>query len=254
MIRPRVIPCLLLRNRGLVKTVKFKSPSYVGDPINCIKIFNDKEVDELVFLDIDATREGRRPEASLITDIARECFMPFAYGGGLRSIEDIKALLALGVEKAVINTAAVEQPGFVAEAARYFGSSTIVVSIDVKKKLLGGYEVCTRGGTKGTGLDPVAFARRVAEEGAGEILLTAIDREGTMSGYDLDLVRKVTGAVGVPVIAHGGAGSLDHMRAAIDEGKASAVAAGAMFVYHGKHRAVLINYPSPEKIEGLWKS
>lgn len=247
--RPRVIPCLLLRGRGLVKTTKFKDPVYLGDPINIIKIFNDKEVDELIVLDITATIEGRGPAFDYIGEMASECFMPLCYGGGLQSIEDIQHVLSLGVEKVSLNTCAVADPTLIRQAADLFGSQAIVVSIDARKNRLGRYEIFTHGGRKATGLDPVRFAVNAVEMGAGEILLTAIDRDGTMQGYDLDLLKRVCGAVDVPVIACGGAGNLQHMVDAIREGGASAAAAGSMFVFHGRYRAVLISYPSSDELE-----
>lgn len=249
MLRTRVIPSLLLRNAGLVKTTRFRDPVYIGDPINTVRIFNEKEVDELTFLDITATVENRKPPFKLLSEIAGECFMPLGYGGGIRSLEDIRDILGLGAEKVIINSHAVEHPDFVRESSDRFGSQSVVVSIDARKKpLFGGYEVHIRGGREGTGLDPVRHAVRMQELGAGEILLTSIDRDGTMSGYDLDLVRAVSGAVDVPVIACGGAGSIAHLAGAVQAG-ASAVAAGAFFVFQGKHRAVLINVPPREELE-----
>jgi cyclase len=250
-MRPRVIPCLLLKGERLVKTVRFGNPVYVGDPINTVRIFNEKEVDELVILDIAATLEGRRPAIDTIARIASEAFMPVAYGGGIRSLEDARAVLACGVEKVVINTAAAEQPDSVREIAAAYGNSSVVISIDVRRKLLGRREVCVRGGRKATGLDPVASARAAAGLGAGEILLNSIDRDGTMQGYDIELVRSVARAVAVPVIACGGAGSLADFSTALREGGASAVAAGSFFVFHGRHRAVLISYPSPDQLSTL---
>jgi cyclase len=244
MLKTRVIPCLLVERQRLVKTRQFRDPRYVGDPINAVRIFNEQEVDELVVLDISATVEQRPPNLQLISEMASECFMPLAYGGGIRSIDQIREILALGVEKVAINSQAVASPAFVRQAAEAFGSQSIIVSIDVKKKLLGGYEVLTHGGRKSTGLDPVELAARMAEMGAGEILLNSIDRDGGMAGYDIGLIRKVTGAVRVPVIACGGAGGIADFAAAVREGGASAVAAGSLFVFHGRHRAVLISYPS----------
>ncbi|MFN5995388.1 MAG: AglZ/HisF2 family acetamidino modification protein [Betaproteobacteria bacterium] len=244
MLQTRVIPCLLLQGEGLVKTTRFKAPTYVGDPINAIRIFNDKEVDELIFLDITASREGRGPAFQAIRDFASECFMPVGYGGGIRSLEDARQVLSMGIEKIILNTMALRRPELVSEIAREFGSQAVVVSIDAKKKLLGGYEVIGAGGTAKTGLAPAVHAQRMVDLGAGEIFLNAIDRDGTLQGYDLALVRIVAGAVSVPVIACGGAGSLAHFAEAVTEGHASAVAAGSMFVFHGKHRAVLISYPN----------
>lgn len=244
MLRTRVIPCLLLKGEGLVKTTKFKDASYVGDPINAIRIFNDKEVDELIFLDITASKEGQGPPLQVIRDFASECFMPVAYGGGIRSLDDAREVLALGVEKIVVNTMALRRPDLVSEIAREFGAQAVVVSIDAKKKLIGGYEVMGAGGTEKTGLKPVEHARRVVALGAGEILINSIDCDGMQAGYDLALVRSVADAVPVPVIACGGAGTLAHLSEAVNDGHASAVAAGSMFVFHGRHRAVLISYPS----------
>lgn len=248
MLKTRVIPCLLLRGAGLVKTTEFRNPKYVGDPINAIKIFNDKEVDELVLLDIAASRTGKGPSFEVIQNIASECFMPVAYGGGITSVEQIRRILGAGVEKVVLNTAASKDPTLVRDAAREFGSQAVVVSIDVKRKLLGRYEVYVEGGTRSTGREPVSYAREMEELGAGEILLTAIDRDGTMKGYDIDLLSKVTSALGIPVIASGGAGSISDFAEASKRGGAAAVAAGAMFVFHGRHRAVLITYPNQAEL------
>jgi imidazole glycerol-phosphate synthase subunit HisF len=249
MLRTRVIPCLLLRGAGLVKTTQFKNPVYVGDPINAIRIFNDKEVDELIFLDITASREGRGPALQAIRDFASECFMPVAYGGGIRCVEDAREVLSLGIEKIVINTLALRQPEVVSGIAREFGAQALVVSIDARRKVLGGYEVMSVGGTQKTGLKPTDHARNMVALGAGEILINSIERDGTQSGYDLVLTRSVADAVPVPVIACGGAGALEHFREAVAEGHASAVAAGSMFVFHGRHRAVLISYPSRSELE-----
>jgi len=249
MLKTRVIPCLLLRGAGLVKTTRFKDPKYVGDPINAIKIFNDKEVDELVLLDITATREQRRPSFSTIEEVASECFMPLAYGGGIASVDDARCILKLGVEKVVFNTATWRAPEVVRDAAREFGSQAVVASIDVRRKMFGRHEVFVECGTRGTGIDPVDYARRMEDAGCGEIYLTSIDRDGTMKGYELDLIASVTAKVGVPVIAAGGAGAVADFGAAIRQGGAAAVAAGAMFVFHGPHRAVLITYPGRAELE-----
>ncbi len=249
MLKTRVIPCLLLRNKGLVKTVKFKDPRYVGDPFNAVKIFNDKEVDELIFLDITATLEKRKPNFKIISEIASECFMPFGYGGGISTLEEVQELFNLGVEKVILNTQAAENPSFVERCARLFGSQSIVISIDVKKSLFGKHEVYTRSGTKNIKLEPTLYARQMQEAGAGEIFLNSIDRDGTMQGYDLPLIRKVSEAVKVPVVACGGAEKIEDFEQAVREGRASAVSAGSMFVFHGKHRAVLITYPSIKDLE-----
>ncbi|MCR4329110.1 MAG: AglZ/HisF2 family acetamidino modification protein [Candidatus Roizmanbacteria bacterium] len=251
MLRIRVIPCLLLKNGGLVKTVKFKLPKYVGDPINAIKIFNEKEVDELILLDTTATIYGKPPPMKIIEEVASECFMPLGYGGGVRRLEDIKAIFNAGVEKIVINSYAFENPDFIRQAADQFGSQSIVVSIDVKKGFLGKYQTCTHSGKKSTKQCPVDFAIQMENAGAGEILLNSIDRDGTMEGYDVDLLRCVSEKVGIPVVACGGAGKLEHFTTALTEGKVSAVAAGSFFVFQGKHRAVLISYPSTKELERI---
>lgn len=248
MLTTRVIPCLLLKGQGLVKTIKFKDPKYVGDPINAVRIFNDKEVDELLFLDITATLERKAPPMKVITEIAGECFMPLAYGGGVRTMNDLREIFTVGVEKVCINTHAVEDPQFIRQAADIFGSQSIVVSIDAKKSLFGKYEVHTHGGTKNTRLDPVDHAVRMERMGAGELFLNSIDRDGTQQGYDVDLIRKVASAVKIPVVACGGAGSIAHLADAVNAGGASAVSAGSMFVFYGKHRAVLITYPSQQEL------
>ncbi len=248
MLRTRVIPCLLLRNQGLVKTVRFSNPTYVGDPINAVRIFNDKEVDELIFLDITATMQKKPPQFDLIHDIATECFMPFGVGGGIHDIETARSLLKLGSEKIILNTSATNLD-FISEAANEFGSQSVVVSIDVKQSRFGKYQVYTTSGTVNTKLDPVQFAKSVESAGAGEIFLNSIDLDGTMQGYDLKLLESVTSSVGIPVVACGGAGNLMHFQEAILKGGASAVAAGSMFVFHGPHRAVLINYPTQDELK-----
>ena len=251
MLLTRFMPCLLLRNGSLVKTVRFRDPAYIGDPINAIRIYNENEVDELVFLDILATPEGRGPSFDVLERIASECFMPVAYGGGIRTLDEVGAVFRLGIEKVVINTGAVEDPELVRAAARRFGSQSIVVSIDARRTDRG-HEVFTRGGRKPIGVDPAAVARKMADAGAGEIFLTSIDRDGTMQGYDLDLIRSVAAAVKVPVIACGGAGTVDHLREATKQGGAAAVAAGSMVVYFGRNKAVLINVPEKDELEAAF--
>lgn len=253
ILRTRVIPCLLLRDGGLVKTVKFADARYVGDPINAVRIFNDKEVDEMAFLDIGANLSNRGPNFDVLADIASEAFMPFAYGGGISTTEQAKRLFALGVEKVILNSALADNPNLVSEVARLSGSSSVVVSVDVRRSLLGGCSVFTRSGQRDLRRDPVEYARTMEQLGAGEILLTAIDRDGTLNGYDLDLVERVANAVSIPVIACGGAGNLEHFREAVDHG-ASAVAAGTLFVFHGRHRAVLITYPDSGALARLFPS
>ncbi|MBI4339608.1 MAG: imidazole glycerol phosphate synthase subunit HisF [Chloroflexi bacterium] len=247
----RVIPVLLLKGRGLVKTRQFARPDYLGDPINIVKIFNDKEVDELVLLDIAATVENTPPQFDFLEQIVSECFMPVCYGGGLRRLEDVQRLFKAGIEKVAINSYAVENPRLVTEIAEVYGSQAVVASLDAKKRLMGGYELRIHGGRQGTGLDPASFARRMEAAGAGEILLYSIDRDGTMEGYDLPLVHAVASTVRVPVIACGGARNLEDFRLAVGQG-ASAVAAGSMFVYQGRHKAVLISYPPYDELERLF--
>jgi len=249
MFSPRVIPCLLLRNLGLVKTVKFKNPTYLGDPINIVKIFNDKEVDELMFLDIMATVENKRPPFKLLEKVASEAFMPLGYGGGIRMLEDVKTIIGLGIEKLVINSYAVENPAFIRKVADFAGSSSVVVSMDVKKNRWGKYEVFTHSGRKATGLDPVKFAVEMAKIGAGELFLNSIDRDGTMQGYDLALTTRVASAVNIPVVACGGAHTVQDLEAAVKQGGASAAGAGSMFVFQGPHRAVLISYPTSQELK-----
>ncbi len=248
MLKTRVIPCLLLKGRGLVKTVKFKDPKYVGDPLNAVKIFNDKEVDELIFLDIDATVTKREPQFDLISQIASECFMPFAYGGGVSSIEDIKKIIEIGVEKVVLNSSVFNCPHLVKEASDFFGSQSVVVSIDVRKNILGKYKVYKNSGRVNTNLNPVDHAIELEKMGAGELFLNSIDRDGTMSGYDVKIIKEITSVLDIPLIACGGAGKLRDFADAVHKGGASAVSAGSMFVFQGKHRAVLINYPTQAEL------
>lgn len=234
---------MLLEHGGLVKTLKFREPRYVGDPINAVRIFNEKQVDELIVLDIRASADGRSPDEAAIAEIASEAFMPVGYGGGVRDLVTATRLIQLGVEKLVVNTAAVESPDEVARIADRLGRSTLVVSIDAARRPDGTYEVVTHGATRRTGIDVRAHAEAVTSLGAGEVFLTSVDRDGTMEGYDLDLIRLVTERVDVPVIACGGAGNPADLVAAIRQGGAAAAAAGSMFVFHGRHRAVLITYP-----------
>lgn len=248
MLRIRVIPVLLLDNGGLTKTVKFRDGVYVGDPVNAVKIFNEKGVDEIVILDISASRKGRGPDINMIREIAGEAFMPLAYGGGISRVEDAKEIFKCGVEKVIINSNAYRNPRLISDLAAIYGRQSVVLSMDVKKKLWGGYSVWVDGGQTDTGLDPVAYAVEKENAGAGEIFINSIDRDGTMKGYDLELLRKVSSSVSVPVIACGGAASADDFRTAVSAG-ASAVAAGSMFVFHGNRSAVLISFPSGEVLE-----
>jgi cyclase len=248
------MPCLLLRGEGLYKTVRFKDPRYVGDPRNAVRIFNEKEVDELVLLDIGATPEQAPLQLDLVREIVSEAFMPVAYGGGLRSVEDAARMLQLGVEKVVFSTRAAEDPALVSRAAAAFGSQSVVVCIDVKRTLLGRYEVWTRGGRQRHPQGAVAFARAMETAGAGEIMVNSIDRDGTREGFDLTLLSRVSEAVRVPVIACGGAGSVADLGTAVRQGGASAVAAGSLFVFHGRHRAVLISFPTRAELESTFRT
>lgn len=245
----RVIPTLLLKNEGLVKTIKFKNPKYVGDPRNAVKIFNEKEVDELVFLDITASIIGKGPNFQMIEEIASECFMPLGYGGGINDMDSIKKLFSIGIEKVSLNTALHSNSELLKNASDQYGSQSIIASIDVKKNLFGKYEVYTKGGSINTKKDPIKFAVEMQNLGAGEIFLTSIDLDGTMKGYDLNLISSITSAIDIPLIACGGAGNLSHIKDAVTIAGASAVAAGSLFIYHGKHNAVLINYPKPEDLK-----
>ena len=248
MLKTRVIPCLLLQNGRLVKTVNFDDEKYVGDPINAVKIFNDKEVDELILLDISATVEKKKPNFALISQIANECFMPLAYGGGIKSIDEIKKILNSGTEKVVINSYAIENPLFIKKAAEIFGNQSIVISIDVKKNKLGNYAIFTNNGKKETGLNPKDFVVQMEKMGAGEIFLNSIDKDGTMQGFDLDLISEVSKTIDIPLIACGGAGKVEDFSKAIRAG-ASAISAGSMFVFYGRQRAVLINFPSQKELD-----
>ncbi len=248
----RIIPCLLLRDGGLVKTTKFGRPRYVGDPINAIRIFNEKYVDELVFLDITASRTGAEPNYDLIARIAGECFMPLCYGGGIRTLEQARRIVASGVEKITINSAAIDRPEFLSELSQELGASSVVVAIDVKRSLFGRERVYHPSKRCLTKLDPVQHAKASVDAGAGEVFLNNVDHDGQCSGFDTTLISRLSSAVNVPVIACGGAANLDDMRAAVDAG-ASAAAAGSIFVFYGPHRAVLINYPDYSSIRQLFQ-
>jgi cyclase len=251
MLRPRVFPALLLERGRLIKTIRFKNARYVGDPINAVRIYNDKEVDELLVLDIRAGVDGAPIPYALIEEIAGECFMPVSYGGGIRTLDEIARLFACGIEKVSINTAALQDPSFVSRACKRFGSQSIVVSVDVRKSWLGRYEVYADHGRRAAGVDPVTYARNMEQRGAGEILLTAIDREGTMEGYDVGLVQGVVTSVSIPVIACGGAGSVDDVIRIVRDGRAAAAAIGSLAVYQGRSRGVLIGFPSREQLAPL---
>lgn len=249
MKRIRIIPVLLIKGDGLVKSVQFRNYQYVGDPINAVKIFNEKEVDELAILDITATKENRSPNLSRIAAIAGEAFMPLSYGGGITSLEQVKDILYNGIEKVIINKAAHTNPNLITRVADTFGVQSIVVSIDVKKNWLGKYKVYADNGSSNTGFDPVDFARECEKRGAGEILLNSIERDGTYKGYDLSLINAVSSAINIPVVACGGASEITDFGKAVTQGKASAVSAGSMFVFQRPHNAVLISYPSQMELK-----
>ncbi len=247
---PRVIPVLLVSDGYLVKPVKFQGDKYIGDPINAVRIFNEKQVDELVICDIDASVKGSGVNYTLIEEIASEAFMPVGYGGGVASAEEAKRITGIGIEKVILNTAAVTRPETVTEISDALGASSTVVSVDAKKKLTGGWDTFIRRGSRKTGMSPVEAAQEAQRLGAGEILVSSIDRESTFTGYDLKLIEAVSQAVTVPVITLGGASGYDDFAPALEAG-ASAVAAGSMFVLNGKHRAVLISYPTPTEVRAL---
>lgn len=249
MLRNRVIPALLLKNGGLVKTQRFAAPKYVGDPLNAIRIFNEKEVDELMVLDIDASREGRPPNYELAAQIAGECFMPLAYGGGIATLEQADQLFSLGVEKVSVQTATLNDTRLIEQIASKWGSQAVIASIDVKRDWFGRPKMYAASRGRAAG-DWQQHLNRVTNAGAGEILLTSVDREGTMNGLDLDLISIASRQLSVPLIASGGVGSLAHIKSGIESG-ADAIAVGSFFVFHGPHRAVLITYPLYDQLTKL---
>ena len=251
MVRTRVIPCLQLINESLVKTVKFKSHSYIGDPVNTVRIFNELEVDELCFLDIRATLENRPPNFKILAEIADECFMPLAYGGGVKDAETARQILSIGFEKIVLNTAAMKNPDLISKIASHSGNQSVIGSIDVKKSIWGGYHVYTHDGTKRTDVDPIEYARKLENLGVGELLITSIDRDGTWSGFEIDIIKSIAAAVTVPVIANGGAGNLKHIGEVVKEANASAVALGSMVVYQKKGLGVLVNFPDQAELKRI---
>lgn len=252
MLKARIIPCLLVKNGGLVKTVEFAQPKYVGDPINAVRIFNEKEADELIVLDIDATVQGREPDYQMIKNLAAECRMPLCYGGGVKSVEHFKKIISLGVEKVAISAAAVSDPGLVSKAAKVVGNQSVVVILDAKKRRLSSkYEVYTHNGLKATGLLIAEYARKMETLGAGEIIVNAIHCDGVMAGYDYKLIEQVRATVSVPLTILGGAGSLGDVSNLIGRFGLIGAAAGSLFVLKGKYRAVLINYPTQAKKDAL---
>ncbi len=252
MLRPRVIPCLLVRNGGLVKTVRFGSPKYVGDPINAVRIFNEKEVDELIVLDIDATAARREPDYVMIRNLAAECRMPLCYGGGVKAVEQAEKIISMGVEKVAISSGAVANPGLVASMAEIVGSQSVVVVLDVKHAgTPGEYEICTHNGTRPTGRSPFEFAKEMEDLGAGEIVVNSVDNDGVMKGYDLALIARLRQSITLPITALGGAGSLSDIQGLIGRFGIVGAAAGSLFVFKGVYRAVLINYPSRSEKDAL---
>lgn len=243
MLRARVIPILLLRNESLVKTIKFNRFKYIGDPCNTLRIFNELEVDELILLDIVASKNKSPPNLQLLRNIADECFMPLAYGGGISSLKEAKAVLDIGFEKVSLNTAALRTPKLIYELASHYGSQAVIVSIDVRKPRFGGFQVVYHDGSESHFKCPVEFAKYVEDLGAGEILLTSVDREGTWSGVDLELVKAVAEVVTIPVIAHGGIGCVGDIEKAVKHASASAVAVGSLVVFQKKGMGVLVNFP-----------
>jgi cyclase len=248
MFRPRIIPVLLLKNQALVKSIQFKDFRYIGDPINAVRIFNDLKADELIFLDIEASKNNRLISLDFVKNVGEEAYMPFAVGGGIKTINDIKAIINAGAEKVVLNTQAAQNPDFVKEASEVFGSSAIVVCIDVKKKLFKGQRTWFMSGSKSTAFNPVEFAQLMEKNGAGELIIQSIERDGTMEGYDIDLIKSVSTSVSIPVVALGGAGNKNDLLKAYKNGHANALAAGSLFIYQSKKRGVLINYPDKNEI------
>lgn len=244
--RPRIIPVLLLRGGALVKTIQFGRSVYIGDAMNAVKIFNDLEADELVFLDIDASKENRCIPVDFIREVGEEANMPFAVGGGISTLEQIRERIAAGAEKVIINYAAFKDPGFIRRASDMFGTSTIAVQMDVKRHWLKGQETYILNGTVSAGYRPLEFAQLMQEKGAGEIIVQSIDKDGLRQGYDIELIRKISENVAIPVTALGGAGSMDDMKALYDQVPVNGLAAGSMFVFQGKRNGVLINYPDTE--------
>lgn len=249
MLRTRIIPCLQLNDEVLVKTVRFKKPGYIGDPVNTVRIFNELEVDELCFLDIRASLKGRTPNLDILHEIADECFMPLSYGGGIKDFNTAQKILSIGFEKVVLNTIFFKNPKEVKKISDHFGTQSVIGSIDVKKDLFGKYSVYSTDGTKKHKIDPVEWAKRMEELGAGELLITSMNNDGTWQGYDIPILKKIHDAVDVPVIANGGAGSIDHIEDVINFNAANAAALGSMVVYQSKGMGVLVNFPDRSSIE-----
>jgi imidazole glycerol-phosphate synthase subunit HisF len=251
MLQTRIIPVLLLKNKGLVKSLKFKDLTYIGDPINAVRIFNEKEVDEIVLLDINASKEKREPNFDLIAEIGSEAFVPFGYGGGITQISHVKKIMYAGAEKVILNTTFLKKPDFITEVSEYIGSSSTVVSIDVKRNLWGKYRGFSHANNKLLNDSPLELAIKAEQLGAGELFINSVDLDGTMTGYDITLLEEICKSVSIPVVACGGAGRVSDLRDVLQKAKVDAVAAGSMFVFHGKHKAVLINYPNKQEISSL---
>lgn len=254
MLRPRIIPSLLIHDKGLVKTVKFKDHKYIGDPINAVKIFNEKEVDELAIFDIDATVLGYEPNYILIEKLANQSRMPLCYGGGVKTVKQAQRIFSLGVEKIALSSSIIQNPNLIAEISEKVGSQSVIVVLDVKKKLLGGYEICTHNGKKKTGISPVKFAKIAQKLGAGELIINSIDNDGMMNGFDMNIIAKVREEITIPLTVLGGAGNIEDIKKVILKNGIIGVAAGSLFVFRGVYKAVLINYPSKEEKNNIYKS
>lgn len=253
MLRPRIIVSLLLHDKGLVKTVNFKSPKYVGDPINAVRIFNEKEVDELAFFDIDATVLNKEPDYVLIEKLANQSRMPICYGGGVKTVDQAQKIFSLGIEKIALSSSVIQNPSLVTQIAERVGSQSVIVVLDIKKKLLGGYEVFTHNGKKATGINPIKFAKDLEQLGAGEIIINSIDQDGLMKGYDFNLINKIAETISIPLTVLGGAGSLSDIEKVIQKHGVIGVAAGSLFVFKGPYKAVLINYPTQLEKNRIFK-
>jgi cyclase len=253
MLRPRIIPSLLYHDKGLIKTVNFKSPKYVGDPINAVRIFNEKEVDELAFFDIDATVFNKEPDYILIEKLANQSRMPLCYGGGVKTVEQAQKIFGLGIEKIALSSSAIQNPKLVTQIANRVGSQSVIVVLDIKKKLLGGYEIYTHNGKKSTGINPIQFSKELKDLGAGEIIINSIDQDGVMKGFDMHLIDKIAESISIPLTVLGGAGSLSDIEKVIEKHGVIGVAAGSLFVFKGPYKAVLINYPTQSQKNNIFK-
>ena len=251
MVRKRLIPCLLFYKGGLYKTTQFKNHRYIGDPINAIRIFNEKEVDELMFIDIEASTQNKEPNYKIIEDVASECFMPLCYGGGIKNLDQMKRIYELGVEKISISSAFFLNPGLVESAAKLYGSSSVVVTLDIKKTFFGGYKAYFNNAKQQTKGDLQDIIKRIENEGAGELVINNIDRDGTMLGMDIEAILKIKENLSIPLIVIGGIGDINDVRETFTKTKVNAIAIGSMAVYHGALKGVLINYPSPDILDQI---